>query len=39
MFWREFFYTVSNATPNFDKMEGNPLCKQVSLLHTPPLIL
>ena len=28
MFWREFFYTVGHATPNFDKMKGNTLSKQ-----------
>jgi len=26
---REFFYTVGHHTPNFDKMEGNPICKQI----------
>lgn len=26
---REFFYTVGYHTPNFDKMEGNPICKQI----------
>lgn len=29
LLWREFFYTVSFGTPNFDKMEGNPICKQI----------
>lgn len=28
--WREFFYVVGSGTPNFDKMEGNPLCKKAS---------
>ena len=27
--WREFYYTVGAYTPNFDKMEGNPICKQI----------
>lgn len=27
--WREFYYTVAAATPNFDKMEGNPICCQI----------
>ncbi|XP_028853229.1 cryptochrome circadian regulator 4 isoform X2 [Denticeps clupeoides] len=27
--WREFFYTVASATPNFTKMEGNPICLQI----------
>jgi cryptochrome len=30
LLWREFFYTVSFATPGFDKMETNPMCIQVS---------
>lgn len=29
LLWREFFYFVGANTPNFDKMEGNPICKQV----------
>ncbi|KAF4518708.1 (6-4)-photolyase(1) [Ephemera danica] len=29
MLWREFFYTVSAATPNFDRMQGNPICCQI----------
>ncbi|XP_071510483.1 cryptochrome-2-like [Diadema antillarum] len=29
LLWREFFYTVAAATPNFDKMEENPICIQV----------
>uniref|UniRef100_A0A1B6LDP8 Photolyase/cryptochrome alpha/beta domain-containing protein n=1 Tax=Graphocephala atropunctata TaxID=36148 RepID=A0A1B6LDP8_9HEMI len=29
MYWREFYYTVASATPNFDKMVGNPVCIQV----------
>lgn len=27
--WREFYYVVGFVTPNFDKMEGNPICCQV----------
>ncbi|GAX79468.1 hypothetical protein CEUSTIGMA_g6909.t1 [Chlamydomonas eustigma] len=27
--WREFFYTVGGHTPNFHKMEGNPICRQI----------
>lgn len=30
IFWREFFYTVGHATPNYHKMEGNHLSKQVA---------
>ncbi|MBC8120498.1 MAG: DNA photolyase family protein [Gemmatimonadaceae bacterium] len=27
--WREFFYTLGYATPNYDRMEGNPLSRQI----------
>jgi cryptochrome len=29
MMWREFFYMCSYVTPNFDKMVGNPRCRQI----------
>jgi len=29
LLWREFFYTVGSNTPNFDKMEGNSVCRQI----------
>lgn len=29
LLWREFYYCVAVDTPNFDKMEGNPVCKQI----------
>jgi len=29
LLWREFFYTVGYNTPNFDRMEGNPVCRQI----------
>ncbi|XP_059155521.1 cryptochrome-2-like [Physella acuta] len=29
MLWREFFYTVGAATPNFDRMKDNSVCKQI----------
>ena len=29
LLWREFFYTVGAATPNFQRMQGNALCKQL----------
>ncbi|MEW5299813.1 MAG: hypothetical protein WDW38_010854 [Sanguina aurantia] len=29
LLWREFFYTVGEHTPNFQKMEGNAICRQV----------
>ncbi|XP_054032214.1 cryptochrome-1-like [Dryobates pubescens] len=30
LLWREFFYTVASATPNFSRMAGNPICLQIS---------
>lgn len=27
--WREFFYTCSVMVPCFDRMKGNPICKQI----------
>ncbi|NXA43208.1 CRY1 protein, partial [Eudromia elegans] len=30
LLWREFFYTVASATPNFTKMVGNPICLQIN---------
>ncbi|CAG2200815.1 CRY [Mytilus edulis] len=29
LFWREFYYVIASVSPNFDKMEGNPICTQV----------
>ncbi|XP_039053802.1 (6-4)DNA photolyase isoform X3 [Hibiscus syriacus] len=29
LLWRDFFYTVAFGTPNFDKMKGNKICKQL----------
>lgn len=29
LLWREFFYTAGVGIPDFDKMEGNPVCTQV----------
>jgi len=29
LLWREFFYCVGANTRNFDKMVGNPICKQI----------
>ncbi|CAI9114035.1 OLC1v1014654C1 [Oldenlandia corymbosa var. corymbosa] len=29
LLWREFFYTVAFGTPNFDRMQGNRICKQI----------
>ncbi|KAM1060515.1 hypothetical protein FF1_025069 [Malus domestica] len=29
LLWRDFFYTVAFGTPNFDRMRGNKICKQI----------
>ncbi|KAG8379869.1 hypothetical protein BUALT_Bualt07G0134200 [Buddleja alternifolia] len=29
LLWRDFFYTVSFGTPNFDRMKDNRICKQI----------
>lgn len=38
LLWREFFYVQSVFTPNFDRMVGNPVCKQVAWDYTPEWI-
>ncbi|GFR42357.1 hypothetical protein Agub_g3052, partial [Astrephomene gubernaculifera] len=38
LLWREFFYTVGAHTPNFHRMSGNPLCKQVPWQDDPELL-
>ena len=27
--WRDFYYLSSAGTPNYDKMEGNRICRQI----------
>ena len=29
LLWREMFTTLGAATPNYDRMAGNPLCRQI----------
>ena len=29
LYWREFFYLLAHATPNFGSASGNPLCLRV----------
>jgi cryptochrome len=29
LLWREFYYLAGHGVPNFDKMAGNPICKQI----------
>ncbi|NWR95761.1 CRY1 protein, partial [Furnarius figulus] len=35
LLWREFFYTVASATPNFSQMVGNPICLQIRWAEDP----
>uniref|UniRef100_A0A6S9LDJ6 Cryptochrome/DNA photolyase FAD-binding domain-containing protein n=1 Tax=Heterosigma akashiwo TaxID=2829 RepID=A0A6S9LDJ6_HETAK len=35
LLWREFFYLCGYTVPNFGKMEGNPICKQVPWAEGP----
>ncbi|XP_046403167.1 cryptochrome-2 [Ischnura elegans] len=35
LLWREFYYVVGSATPNFDRMKGNPVCCQVPWNNNP----
>lgn len=30
LLWREFFYCAAALTPNFHRMEGSPICRQIS---------
>ena len=29
LLWREFYNVCGHGTPNYDRMEGNPICKQI----------
>ncbi|XP_076385171.1 (6-4)-photolyase isoform X5 [Megachile rotundata] len=29
LLWREFFYCAATNNPNFDRMQGNPICVQI----------
>eukprot|EP00958_Prasinococcus_capsulatus_P030379 scaffold8094_cov376-Prasinococcus_capsulatus_cf.AAC.1 len=38
LYWREFFYANAATIPNYDKMVGNRICKQVPWDHNPEYI-
>jgi cryptochrome len=38
LIWRDFFYIMSVNIPNYDKMEGNPLCLQIDWYRDPEKI-
>lgn len=29
LLWRDFFHMCAHGVPNFDRMEGNPICRQI----------
>ncbi|XP_019364513.1 PREDICTED: cryptochrome-2-like isoform X1 [Gavialis gangeticus] len=38
LLWREFFYTAGAGIPNFNRMEGNPICVQVDWDDNPEYV-
>ncbi len=38
LLWREFFYTASTKNPNFDQMDGNPICVQIPWEDNPEVL-
>lgn len=38
LMWREFYYTAAAAEPNFDKMVGNKICRQIQWRYDADLL-
>lgn len=38
LYWREFYYIAATAEPNFDKMVGNKICRQIPWNHDENLL-
>jgi cryptochrome len=38
LYWREYFYLASHTTANYDKMAGNPICRQIPWGRDPQVI-
>ena len=38
LYWREFYYVVAHGTPNYERMVGNPICRQVPWDDDPALL-
>lgn len=38
LLWREMFTTIGAVTPNFDRMVGNPICRQIPWDDNPELL-
>ncbi|CAI6012627.1 unnamed protein product [Closterium sp. NIES-65] len=39
LLWREFFYTAAYGTPNFDRMQGSSICRQIPWKADPELLV
>jgi cryptochrome len=38
LYWREFFYTLGAVTPHYDRMIGNPICRQIPWEENPEML-
>ncbi len=38
LYWREFFYMLGAVTPHYDRMIGNPICRQIPWEENPELL-
>lgn len=38
LLWREFYVYNGFVTPNYDRMKGNPVCRQIPWDHRPDLL-
>lgn len=38
LLWREMFTTIGASAPNYDRMVGNPICRQIDWDDTPELL-
>ena len=38
IYWREFYYCCAHGTPNFERMVGNPICRQIPWDSDPNLL-
>ena len=39
LLWREFYYTCAHGTPNYERMAGNPICRQIPWSKDDELLL
>jgi cryptochrome len=38
LYWREFFYMLGAVTPYYDRMIGNPICRQIPWEENPEML-